>query len=167
MSPKQAISFLVLLFTTTGVLVGSKSLAQTSPPSGLEAKSVEQFAKPLPIRLPANSNLPLSAFRTKESFVKNLPVNGVIGGVEMTPYKNYVQKYAPPATVGMTDISPDRMVAVVVVNSPKGFTGPYNELSSARMTTAYDALTGQVISYELLGTPIRSFGPSFIPDPKP
>jgi hypothetical protein len=167
MSSKPALSFLILLFTATGALVDSKSFAQTSPPSGSDAKSVEQSAKPLPIRLPANSNLPLNVFRTRESFMKNVPANGVIGGFEMTPYKNYVQKYAPPATVGMTDISPDRMVAVVVVNFPKGFTGPYNEFSSASMTTAYDALTGKVISYELLGTPVRSFGPSFIPDSKP
>jgi hypothetical protein len=164
----QLLSALVLLLVSTTVcLVSSKASTQGFPSSDSDAKSVEQLNKPLPIRLPANSGLPSTAFKAKESFMKGIPANAIMTKFEMTPYKGYVQKYAPAGTVGMSDVSPDRMVAVVVVDFPKGFVGQYNEFSNARLTTAYDAVTGQVISYELLGTPIRSFGPSFIPSPNP
>ena len=95
---------------------------------------------------------------------KSLAPGSVLEKFEMIVYQDYLKKYTI-GTLGATDVSPDRMVAVMVVNFPRGLVGDHAEYSSARVVAALDALTGQTISYELTGKSIKSSGAGYIEEP--
>jgi hypothetical protein len=148
-----AVSF-IFLATVGGVSV--VAFAQSN--DGIDPKATESSTKPLPLRLPANKDLPSSAFRSKEFFVKDLLPGAALATFEMLTYRNYLTKYAAGIS-GVTDVSPDRIVAVTVVNFPNGLKGERADYSTARVTTAFDALTGEVVSYEITGKAVRSVDP--------
>ncbi|MGI0494829.1 hypothetical protein ACN4EG_23845 [Alkalinema pantanalense CENA528] len=139
------------------------SLAQSnSTADGSDPKVTETSTRPLPLRLPGNKDLPRNVFRTQESFVKELRPGAVLASFELITYGEYLKKYANGIT-GPTDVSPDRMVAVIVADFPKGLkTERGDHYSSARSVSARDALTGQTISFELSGKSTTPSGPSLI-----
>jgi hypothetical protein len=167
-SKKLAFILSSVAVTCFGAMISASSFAQSGKSNdGSDAKLTEQSTQRLPIRLPANKDLPRNVFRSKESFMKEIPTGAAMSGFEMTSYKDYVNRYIP-GSIGATDVSPDRMVAVVVVDYPKGFVGEHGIYASARITAVRDALTGQVIAYELVpGKTIKYTGPNIAgPDDK-
>jgi hypothetical protein len=153
---------------TAACLVGlasifiANSLAQATPSTdGSDAKLTEKSTRPMPLRLPGNKDLPRNLFRTQASLTKDLIPGSGLEKFEMITYQEYLRKYTTGLS-GTTDISPDRMVAVLVVNFPRGIVADNAEYSNARVISAVDALTGQSISYEITGKVLKSFGPSVV-----
>jgi hypothetical protein len=122
-------------------------------------KDCEQPTKTHLLDRPANNYLPLRKLKPKAFFTKNLSPDAVVKSFEIIPYSRYLKKY--PGAM-MCDISLNRMVTVLIVDLPKGFTGDHAEYSSGSVMSIMDALTGEVIASETTGTVSKSFGPSAI-----
>lgn len=155
-----AIASSICLMGLTSALVLQVS-AQSVPLDGSDPKATEKSNRPMPIRLTANKDLPSNAFKKQDSFTKNLIAGSALEKFEIITYQQYLRTYAN-GVPGVTDISPDRMVAVMVVNFPKGLVAQNGEYSRARVVSAMDAQTGDTISYEITGKLTKSYGPSVV-----
>jgi hypothetical protein len=103
-------------------------------------------------RLPANKNLPVSKFLGKEHFQSKLrkDLGADLKSFELMTYQAYIDKYTPGET-GVTDISSDRMMAVLEVSFPKGLKADNAEYSTAVVRSVRDAVSGELIEYEITG----------------
>jgi hypothetical protein len=118
-----------------------------------------QPTKANPLRFAANNHLSPKKFKTKAFFMQGLRSDAVLQSFEIVTFKKYSEKYQPGVTCG---ISLNRMVAVWVIDYPKGLKTDRAEYSSARIMAVRDALTGEGIADEISGKVIKSFGPSVI-----
>lgn len=130
-----------------------------------DGATTEKSTQRMPIRLPANKNVPPGQLKKQEEFTRALQPGSNLEDFKIMTYQDYLKKYANGIS-GSTDISPDRMVAVMVVNFPKGVTADNGRYSKAKITVARDAETGENISYEIIGTLVEPFGAQPVFDDK-
>jgi hypothetical protein len=153
-----------VLCVLTSVICGIAVLATAHPAL---AKSVgpgcAQPTKASPIRLPGNQNVSRDRFKTQEAFIKGLSPDAVFVSFAVMTYDES-QKYVDGA---LCDISLNRMVAVGIVDYPKGLQGFRTRYSKARTISIADALTGTGIASSVSGDAIDSGRPLFYtPSPK-
>jgi hypothetical protein len=118
-----------------------------------------QPTKENPLRFAANDRLSAKKFKTKAFFLRGLRSDAVLQSFEIITFKKYSEKYQSGVTCG---ISLNRMVAVWVIDYPKGLKTDRAEYSSARIMAVRDALTGEGIADEISGKVTKSFGPSVV-----
>jgi hypothetical protein len=156
---KQSSVVCVLL----SVVCGTAVLATAHP---VLAKSVglgcAQPTKANPIRLPGNQNVSRDRFKTHEAFIKGLSPDAVFVSFAVMTYGES-QKYVDGA---LCDISLNRMVAVGVVDYPKGLQGFRTRYSQARTISIADALTGIGIASSVSGDQIEGGSMFYTPSPK-
>jgi hypothetical protein len=106
----------------------------------------------LPERLPGNKNIPVSKFLGKEHFQSKLrkDLGAELKSFELMTYKEYLDKYTP-GIEGTTDISSERIVAVLEISFPQGLKAENAEYSTAVVRSVRDALNGELIEYEISG----------------
>jgi hypothetical protein len=121
-----------------------------------------QPTKANPIRLPGNQNVSRDRFKTQEAFIKGLSPDAVFVSFAVMTYGKS-QKYVDGA---LCDISLNRMVAVGVVDYPKGLQGFRTRYSQARTISIADALTGIGIASSVSGEPIEGGSMFYKPSPK-
>jgi hypothetical protein len=148
-------SFLVSIFTFSPVLQSpvygennsDKLIAQAGKPQDKPDK-VNRLRE----RLPGNRNIPVSKFLGKEHFQGKLrkDLGAELKSFELMTYQTYIDKYTPGET-GVTDISSDRMVAVLEISFPKGLKADNAEYSTAVVRSVRDAVNGELIEYEISG----------------
>jgi hypothetical protein len=119
----------------------------------------DRTAKSPPLRYPGNKNLPQKKFKPKAFFTKGIAADAVLVSYEMLTYKAYQKKYDPNVT--QCEISPDRMLAVLVVDYPKGLKTRRPVYSKAHTVSAFDAQTAQGLSFSSSGDEV---GESSLPD---
>jgi hypothetical protein len=147
----SSVALAAIVLTITGnSFAQSKVVIDDTP-----FKKAHDSARRAPLRLLGNKDLPLSAFHPQEFFVKMLAPGAVLESSEIIQYSTALRKYSHRES-GQTSISPERMVAVVAANFPKGLRGERADYSSARVVFVRDALTGAPISYEIKGKMTRS-----------
>jgi hypothetical protein len=144
------------------VVCGTAVLATAHP---VLAESVglgcAQPTKANPIRLPGNQNVSRDRFKTQEAFIKGLSPDAVFVSFAVMTYRES-QKYVDGA---LCDISLNRMVAVAVVDYPKGIPFGRVSYSKASSTLVFDAITGIGIASTTTGDMIGG-GPMFSIVPK-
>ncbi len=103
-------------------------------------------------RLPGNRNIPVSKFLGKEHFQSKLrkDLGAELKSFELMTYQAYIDKYTQGET-GVTDISSERMVAVLEISFPKGLKADNAEYSTAVVRSVRDAVNGELIEYEISG----------------
>jgi hypothetical protein len=122
-----------------------------------------QPTKANPIRLPGNQNVSRDRFKTQEAFIKGLSPDAVFVSFAVMTYGES-QKYVDGA---VCDISLNRMVAVGVVDYPKGLQGFRTRYAKARAISIADAFTGIGIASSVSGDAIDSGRSLFyVPSPK-
>jgi hypothetical protein len=121
-----------------------------------------QPTKANPIRLPGNQNVSRDRFKTQEAFIKGVSPHAVFVSFAVMTYGES-QKYVDGA---LCDISLNRMVAVGVVDYPKGLQGFRTRYSKARTISIADALTGIGIASSVSGDPIEGKSRFYTPSPK-
>ena len=120
-----------------------------------------QPTKANPIRLPDNQNVSRDRFKTQAGFIKGLSPDAVFVSFAVMTYGES-QKYVDGA---VCDISLNRMVAVAVVDYPKGIPFGRVSYSKASSTVVFDAVTGNGIASATSGDMIGG-GPLFSIRPK-
>lgn len=156
----KSLSSLLILTLTCGAIFQLSAYADPSIPSTSEGSS-GQTGKPqenpgktnrLRERLPGNRNLPVSKFLGKEYFQGKLrkDLGAELKSFKLMTYKEYIDENTPGAT-GTTDISNDRVVAVLEISFPKGLKADNAEYSTAVVRSVRDALSGELIEYEVSG----------------
>lgn len=156
------IVFAGLLISTIAYGVGLKLSAYADPgnPNSSD-RAVGALGKPKdnpgkanrpPERLPGNKNIPVSKFLGREHFQSKLrkDLGAELKSFELMTYKEYIDKYTPETT-GITDISNDRVVAVLEISFPKGLKAENAEYSTAVVRSVRDAENGELIEYEISG----------------
>jgi hypothetical protein len=121
-----------------------------------------QPTKANPIRLPDNQNVSRDRFKTQADFIKGLSPDAVFVSFAVMTYGES-QKYVDGAAC---DISLNRMVAVGVVDYPKGLQGFRTRYAKARAISVADAFTGIGIASSVSGDAIDS-GRSLFYTPSP
>ncbi len=114
-----------------------------------------------PIRLPGNQNVSRDRLKTQEAFIKGLSPDAVFVSFAVMTYGES-QKYVDGA---LCDISLNRIVAVAVVDYPKGIPFGRVSYSKASSTLVFDAITGIGIASATTGDMIGG-GPMFSIAPK-
>jgi hypothetical protein len=120
-----------------------------------------QPTKVNPIRRPDNQNVSRDRFKTQAGFIKGLSPDAVFVSFAVMTYGES-QKYVDGA---VCDISLNRMVAVAVVDYPKGIPFGRVSYSKASSTGVFDAVTGIGIASATSGDMIGG-GPLFSIRPK-
>jgi hypothetical protein len=121
-----------------------------------------QPTKANPIRLPDNQNVSRDRFKTQADFIKGLSPDAVFVSFAVMTYGES-QKYVDGVAC---DISLNRMVAVGVVDYPKGLQGFRTRYAKARAISVADAFTGIGIASSVSGDAIDS-GRSLFYTPSP
>jgi hypothetical protein len=123
-------------------------------PNGQHGKPQDNPGKGnrLPERLPGNRNIPVSKFLGKEHFQSRLrkDLGAELKSFELMTYKEYLDKYTPGID-GTTDISNERVVAVLEISFPQGLKAENADYSTAVVRSVRDALSGELIEYEISG----------------
>jgi hypothetical protein len=91
-----------------------------------------------PIQLPGNQKVSRDRLKTQEAFIKGLSPDAVFVSFAVMTYGES-QKYVDGA---LCDISLNRIVAVAVVDYPKGIPFGRVSYSKASSTLGFDAITG-------------------------
>ncbi|NJM65039.1 MAG: hypothetical protein HC851_04880 [Acaryochloris sp. RU_4_1] len=151
-----------LLISTFLCGIGLQLSADADPSNANRSNSsVGQQVKPqenpskvnrLPERLPGNQNTPVSKFLRKEYFQSQLrkDLGAELQAFEWMTYQDYIDKYTPGST-GITDISDDRVVAILEISFPKGLKAENADYSTAVVRSVRDAVSGELIEYEISG----------------
>jgi len=155
-------TFLILVgfFSVGGLLV--KTFAQEVPTSLPTLVPTNLPAKPLPVRLPGNKDLPLERFFGKEYYQSKMLPGALLQSVDLMTYREYMAKYGDGASVP-SDVSPDRMVSVLTVDFPNGLKAENADYSQARVISARDAVTGTYLTHVTTGEITLQKGPMLLP----
>ncbi len=157
---EKVFASLLISALTCGVGFQLSAYADPSNPNSFEINA-GQLNKPqenpskanrLPERLVGNRNTPVSKFLGKEHFQSKLrkDLGAELKPFELMTYKEYTDKYTLGAT-GTTDISNDRVVAILEISFPKGLKADNAEYLTAVVRSVRDALSGELIEYEISG----------------
>jgi hypothetical protein len=120
-------------------------------------KGCDRNAKSPALTYPANQHLSSRGLKTKAFFTKNLPKDSVPVSFEIFPYKTFIQKY--PDMGVACEIALKRIVAVIVVDHPKGINTGFAVYSKALAISLFDAQTGMKIGSSVTGDMIRGGRP--------
>jgi hypothetical protein len=141
-------------------LVGLLCL-QAGLPSQAAADEIGKDCHPAPpLRFKSNKQLSNKLLKGKAFFTKNLSADAVFKSFEILPYQDYQEKYGDIGT--RCDTSLNRMVAVLVVDYPKGLFSRV-VYSKATATSVYDGQIGESLMFSTTGDMIAG-GPSFLWD---
>lgn len=155
---------ILILLTSSLVIISpllvKLSKAQTDLPSLPTPRDIP--VNPLPVRLPANKDLPTERFLGKEYYQKKMLPGALLQSVEFMSYQEYMTEYGDGASVP-SDISPDRMVSVLKVDFPNGLKADNADYSKANVISARDAISGDYLSHTTVGSIIFQKGPNIQP----
>jgi hypothetical protein len=149
-------STLLLLFSMLSYLAASAIPPSQPPGQANKPQDNPGKANRPATRLPGNRNYPVSKFLNRDHFQSKLrkDLGAELKSYELITYKEYVDKYLP-GTSGATDIADDRVIAVLEIFFPKGLTTDNAEYTTATVRSVRDALTGELIEYEITGQPVN------------
>jgi hypothetical protein len=134
-------------------LVGLLCL-QAGLPSQAAADEIGKDCHPAPpLRFKSNKQLSNKLLKGKAFFTKNLSADAVFKSFEILPYQDYQEKYGDIGT--RCDTSLNRMVAVLVVDYPKGLFSRV-VYSKATATSVYDGQIGESLMFGTTGDMIMS-----------
>jgi hypothetical protein len=110
-----------------------------------------------PYLYPSNNKLPRSLLLTEEEFVKTKDSNAVLKSFSIMNYRQFTRAFSD---FGINfEISPERVVAVTVVEFPKVLDASNVNYCNAKVVTYRDAETRHVFGYAISGKKRFSKGP--------